>query len=198
MWFRRRRRAFTPFDYSALPEPATASLDEAADEGVMLAEFAGRMAIKNQILVGTLTEPGPYDAARYAEAARAVLYELMQESDESATRIAGQRATAELRAGIARDHHDYRADDAENLRRRERMFADVAERLWRLRGDDAYVDRFVERAREDAWGEIAAEIEAALDRIATPVVLDDDERSRAKRIRQLQKDLARLVRDHAN
>lgn len=45
---RRRRKGFTPFDDEAIPKRDEVPLDEQIEEGVMLAEFGARMALKNR------------------------------------------------------------------------------------------------------------------------------------------------------
>jgi hypothetical protein len=65
-WFRRRRRlGMRPFDESKLPSPKPPSVADATSDGLMLAEYAGRMKLKNAVIVGVLTRPDPYDPAEY-------------------------------------------------------------------------------------------------------------------------------------
>ncbi len=192
---RRRRRDFTPFNDDALPRRDAASLDEQVEEGVMLAEFGARMALKNQIIVGVLTDPDGFDESRMRAAARATLYEEVQQEDESASIAEGERDSAANRDGTALHHHDYRTDDVANLRRREKVHAAVAERLWRLREDDEYLDRFVARAQADAWREIAAVIESKLDAVWPELVVEErGGGSTEKRLKELRRSLRREVR----
>jgi hypothetical protein len=208
MKFRRKKRKSAPpepFDYTLLPDPEPAALEDQVSEGMMLAQFAGRMALKNQIVIGTLTDPAPYDAARYTDAARAVLEEQAVESDESARLAEEERRTATGRQGVGQHQHDYRESDTANLLRRHRVHTTVAERLRAMEEDPDYLAGFIERARDDAWGDIAGAITARLDR-EWPVFAgvsgaaagepDDTPRKQQKRTRQLQKDLARLVQEH--
>jgi hypothetical protein len=209
MWFRRKRPVSAPFDFSALPEPELASLEDMVSEGVMLTEFAGKMALKNHILVGALTGSEPYDPKHYVDAARAVLTDLIRISDASATLAVEERRAAADRGGASVHQHDYRAEDTENLRRREVVNAGVAERLSTMRDDDAYLAGFIERARNDAWSEIGSAITARLDRDWPSLDLDPDfadaeapeepgadfERTHRKRMRQLRRDLAALARE---
>ena len=195
MMARRRRKGFTPFDDEAIPKRDEVPLDEQIEEGVMLAEFGARMALKNQIIIGVLTEPDAFDDERVRDAARAALYEEVQQEDESASIAEDERGSAANREGKALHHHDYRTDDVANLRRREKVHAAVAERLWRLREDREYIDAFVARARVDAWSEISAVIETKLDDVWPPLVVEDKSGgTQEKRVKQLRKELRREVR----
>ena len=163
-WQRRRRVTMAPFDRSALPEVKTPTFDEMLEEGLLMAESAGRMALKNRLIVGALRGDEPYSDERASGMARDVLYELVQEADEGAERIAAERETAAQRDGRSQHQHDYHRGDLLNLRRREKVHAAVAKELWTRRSDDAYIADLVERARVDAWDELGAAIEQELDR----------------------------------
>lgn len=127
-WFRRRRPKFKPFDRAALPEVQPPSVEEMIDEGVMLAESAGRMTLRNRFVVEALRGEERYDDDRAAAAAREVLYELVQQADATAELSAEDRETAAKREGKAKHQHDYRRADTGNLRRREKVYTSVAKR----------------------------------------------------------------------
>jgi hypothetical protein len=195
-WRRKRaRRRFKPFDRTLLPKPAEPTFEQTFAEGLLVSESAGRMALKNRIIVMALRGEEPYDADRAAAAAREVLFELTQEMDAVAEWSASERESAAQREGRAVDQHDYHRADTRNLRLRERVNAAVAKRLWELRDDSAYLAEFAERAREEAWGEIAAEIDARLDRDWPQIEVDETyERERDERLRNLSLDLDRDLR----
>jgi hypothetical protein len=200
MWFRRNHRVpAKPFDFSSLPIPEPAALEDMVSEGVMLAEFAARMALKNQIVIGALAESVPYHPDYYAESARAVLNEVIHESQGSAQLAERKREVAAGRGGVGEHQHDYRSSDTENLRRREDVNLAVADRLAALRDDDDYVARLVERARDDAWADIGQAITARLDRDWPAFTVSDTEADyglrRDKRMRQLRREVAQLVRE---
>jgi hypothetical protein len=207
MKFGRKKRETAPpepFDYSLLPDPEPAALEDQVSEGMMLAQFAARMALKNQIVIGTLTDPAPYNTERYADAARSVLEEQALESDESARLAEDERMTATGREGVGQHQHDYRESDTANLLRRQRVHTTVAERLRAMKDDPEYLGGFIERARDDAWGDIAGAITARLDQEWPAITggrngeigeFDDSPRKQRQRTRQLQKDLAKLARE---
>ncbi|MDR5690803.1 hypothetical protein [Agromyces indicus] len=164
-WQRREsRRRMTPFDRSRLPEVTPATFDEMLEEGLLMAESAARMALKNRLIVDALRSDEPYSDERAADRARSVLYELVQEADEAAEHVAEEREVAAKREGRSQHQHDYHRDDLLNLRRREKVHAAIAKELWTRRSDDAYVAGLIERARDDAWDELSRVIEQELDR----------------------------------
>jgi hypothetical protein len=185
-----------PFDVSALPELVQPSLASAVDEGLMLAEYSSRISLKNSIEIGVLTGDDAYAAEDYAAMAQTVLEALAEESAVAAEHVARQRKWAVYMEGKPQHVHDYHPVDGANLRRREELSLAMAERLRERRDDAEYVAGLVERARGDAWHEIARAIEESLDRSNLPRDANY-ERERDQRMRLLvTEDLARL-RDSA-
>ena len=196
-WRRKRAKRFKPFDRSALPEVTPPTFDEMLAEGLLVAEAAGRMALRNRFVMHALRGDEPFDNERAAAAAREVLYELVQEADEVAERTGEVRSTAASREGRSSHEHDYRRADAANLRRREQVYAAVAKELWVRRNDPEYLRAFAERAREEAWDEVSGAIETRLDREwgEWPEIEVDEtyEAERDDRIHDLLADLDRGV-----
>ncbi|HEY5222149.1 MAG TPA: asparagine synthase [Microbacteriaceae bacterium] len=169
------------------------SLSGAVAEGLLLAEYASRMRLKNRIEIGALTEDTPFSADRYLDDSRETLDELATEAEEVAERIAGERRWSASLEGDAEHVHDYRAADITNLRRREELSESMATTLRERAGDETFLLGLIERARDDAWGDIAASIEDTLERRHIPVDATY-RRERARRIRQfISEDLARLT-----
>ncbi|MFB9307983.1 hypothetical protein BJY17_002547 [Agromyces hippuratus] len=197
LWRKRERRRFKPFDRTALPEAPVPTFDEMLAEGVLVAESAGRMALKNRMIVEALRGEEPFAPERAAAAAREVLYELVQEADEVAELTGEARSAAAKREGRSSHEHDYRRADAANLRRREQVYAAVAKELWTRRNDPEYLRAFAERAREEAWEEVSGAIETRLDREwgEWPEIEVDEtyEAERDDRIHDLLADLDRGV-----
>ena len=142
---------------------ATAPQSEAA-EGLLLIEYACRLAVKNALVVTALRDDGPLDRAAAARTAATELRHLAAQAVASADRMVEERATARQVGGRPLHEHDYRRTDTRNLVRRERAYREVAERAIAWSRDDAHLDRLVEAARAAAWDEVAAAIEARLDR----------------------------------
>ncbi|MCW4386484.1 hypothetical protein OH146_11940 [Salinibacterium sp. SYSU T00001] len=189
------RPGLTPFDASALPKREPLSFEAAVGEGIMLAEYAARLRLRNAIIVGALSGQGDYDPNRYLVDARAGLASLAAESDAAARRLAEQLEEAEALSGKAGHAHDYRAGDVKNLARREAVSRALAKRLQECRDDDDYLLSLIERSREEAWNDVSRALEDSLRRADVPVD-EDYERERDERMRQLiDEDLAALARE---
>lgn len=136
--------------------------EDEADEGLLLAEYAVRMRLKNRIIVDTMTAAATIDTDAWADEARLMLGRLRIEAESSAKRMDRERDVAELAEGDARHEHDYRAGDTDALERRRRVYRLVARRLLRWENDDAQVATLLEAARADAAEEMNAAIRAAI------------------------------------
>lgn len=195
-WFRRRSKfKLEPFDFSELPVPDPITVDEALEEGLMLAEYASRMRVKNKILVEVLRKGAPYDPERFQKLAISSLGRLADESQAAGERIAKERRASSDAYGRSGHVHDYRAADGENLEHREKLSLAVATELRRRAADPEYLATHIERAREDAWRDVGGNIEFVLDRQHVPSAIDPDyERTKAERMRSLiVDDLAALA-----
>lgn len=181
-----------PFDESELPEYRSPSVEEATGEGLMLADYANRMKVKNAIIVGVLARGNSYDPDHYVEAATDAIGRLAAEFDSAADRIRHElTAIAELK-GSALHAHDYRAGDVGNLKHREEVLHALVAELRSRCDDRGYLLGLIESARQDAWGDISRAVEESLDREI--IVVDETyDRERARRMRQVARDLTRLA-----
>lgn len=160
----------------------------------MLADYASRMRLRNDIIVGVLTGDRNYAASDYLDDARAMLSSLIAESLVAARRLASELDAVEDHPGNAGHVHDYHSADATNLKRREAVSRALAKRLESRREDREYLLDLIERARDDAWNDIARVLEENLARSGF-VVDDDYEHEREGRMQQLiVEDLAELAR----
>jgi hypothetical protein len=185
VWFRRRRKvALKPFNESALPPREPLTLEDATEEGLMLADYANRMTVKNRIEVAVLGGDDTYAVDHYVDAAREAIEALARESEAVADRIAEERRWSESLVGDAEHVHDYRSADRSNLEFRLSAALALADKLRERAHDGAYVEDLIERARGDAWREISAAIEGVLDRRNIPVDAEY-KRERAGRMRKL-------------
>ncbi|MHA6669050.1 hypothetical protein ACX3O0_09290 [Homoserinimonas sp. A447] len=186
----------TPFDESTLPSAAPATVEESTSEGLMLAEYASRMRVKNEIIVGVLTRRDAYNSGDYVGAAADALEHLASEFAGAAERISKEISSIAHLRGSAVHAHDYRSGDAANLRHREAVLDSLVGALRTRRDDDAYLLNLVESARQDAWSDIARAMGDSLDR-STIVVDENYLKERARRMRQVSRDLARLAANSA-
>jgi hypothetical protein len=135
---------------------------DAIAEGVAIARAAARLAVKNQILVGTIAKGGAFDAEKYRDVARQALLAMSAESEQAAENVVRLRKRARGRHSDPAGTHDYRDRDVRNLRRRAKQSAGVADRLKALAEDPAQLDVLVEDARSAAWGDVRGNLDRRL------------------------------------
>ncbi len=155
-WRRRRRADVGTFEAPPAAPPAT--LEELVDDGLLIAESAARMTVKNEVILRALRDRADYRPEGARELAREELRRLAVESRADARRIEDARVRAEARPGKAAHQSDYRAGDIEHLERRSEALEALAERLIRLSVDDEHLDELVELARRQAWEEVGASL----------------------------------------
>ncbi len=108
-----------------------------------------------------------------------------------------QSAAAAQRPGQAEHHSDFRAIDRHTLDRRRDVSRGLSDRLLALTEDEQFVVEMSERARADAWEEIAASI-TALAALSSEEPPDEAyPRERGERLMGLLGDIAQLDADRA-
>jgi hypothetical protein len=174
---RRARRAAPP--YEPLPALPLAPIERVVEEGALISETTVRMAIKNRLIVAALRDGHPFDREGLQAAARAQCLLLARENDETAERV----SRLELPDHAGEEH-----------RRRPEVHRMLASALRSAADDPDHLVALVCAARDDALGEIVAEISARLVlRDRPPTGGPDDEFERFHRVRDLVEiDLAAL------
>lgn len=150
--------------YEAPPPSEPLPVDEIAEEGVLIATSAVRMAVKNRQIVRALRDRHDFSEQAAMKATREVLRALAREKREEVARLDDIIEVARERPGRAQHQTDYRKGDAERLELREQVSDILADRLDELAEDDEFVRKIVVDARDAAWNEIGASIQAQLRR----------------------------------
>lgn len=185
-----RRADMRPFDGSALDSPKPTTLAHALEEGLLIADYAVRMAVRNRMMTELLTTDRRFDAEHFAEVAAEAVLRLADESEAAEERIVREQAWAEVQDGRAEHTHDYRTADSLNLRRREALAKATAAAL-RARATDAdYLAAIVEESRLDAWRELSGVVEETV-RIRS---FGGDDTGKPQRLDALRRDLTALHR----
>jgi hypothetical protein len=163
----------------------------------MIARSALTMATKNHIIVDAIGAGNAFDPAQVAVFVENELHDLAGEQADYARRMNASAASASRARGPARHDHDYRAEDRGALMLRREIYGALSDRLVTLAGDAEFIRTTVERARLDAWDEIADTIVSRLDRQVAIASDPDYEAARKKRMREVRKtDLPALKRAH--
>lgn len=173
--------------YEAPPPTDPVPVEEIAEEGLLIAASAVRMAVKNRQIVRALRDRDDYSEKAAVAAAREVFRALAREKREEVERLDDIIEESKDRPGRAQHQTDYRRADADNLDRREQVSDILADRLDDLADDDRYLLGIVDAARNAAWDEIGSSIEAKL---ARRPELEDPVTYRAQRERRIQQLLA--------
>lgn len=191
-WLPRRRR-FTLGTYVPPPQ-RQATVEEMVDDGVLIAAAAVRLSVKNLIVLRSARDRVDYSPEWVAAAVGEELRNLATEKEGDADRLREVLHIASARQGQPQHGSDYRAVDAQALGRRAEVSSTLASRLRELSEDADFVRVLVERARDDAWAEVAASITAKA-ALSTPLRDPHYERERGGRMLLLLGDLADLERE---
>jgi len=166
--------------------------EQAIDEGHLLADRAARLEVRNRIEVETIGRGRDFDPEEFRGDAVAVLRQLADEQDAVAKRLDIERRLASGRDGYAASEHDYQRSVRRNLRRRAKAARLLAAELRAYAADDARVIDLVERARQEAWRDVAGQVQKKLRIYAAPPEFDEDP-GRRDRLMDLAAELAAEV-----
>lgn len=197
-WFSKRgkRKGAEKRPKKRLPERVLAPVEDIVEQGLLVADVAVRMSVKNAIIMNALKEHADYDEEQIAGIARSTLNELAAERERDARHIARVRREVKDAGRSSWSETAYGTGDSKTLRHRQEVYERVAEELRARTEDETYLADAAERARRLAWHEIGDSLK---ERASHPYYSgghDDDYRDhRDERIAQLiQKDLTELVK----
>ncbi len=193
-WFRRKRRPSRP--KRRLPRRHLAPVEEIVEQGLLVADVATRMTVKNDIILNALGKNADYDEAQIIEMVRESVRELAAERERDARHIARMREEIRATGHSSWTENDYGNDDSRTLRHRQEVYERVGEELNARAENEEYLRLTAERARSAAWEEIGASLE---ERVTHPYYAggasSEYQREREARLELLiQRDLADLMR----
>ncbi|MGO3147339.1 MAG: asparagine synthase [Leucobacter sp.] len=170
-------------------------MEEIVEQGLLVADVAVRMTVKNAIIMNALKEHADYDAEQIIEMVRDSLNELAVERERDARHIARVRGEIRDRGRSAWSESEYGSGDNRTLRHRQEVYEQVATELRERTENDTYLSETAERARKLAWEEIGNSLK---ERASHPYYSgghDEEYRSeREGRIQQLiERDLTSLI-----
>lgn len=193
-WLRGSKRAH-PRPPRRLPRRELAPVEEIVEQGLLVADVAARMNVKNAIIMNALKRKMDYDSRQIADMVRDAVEELAEERERDAHHITRMRAEIRSTGRSAWSESEYGNDDSRTLRHREEVYEGVAAELRRRAADPEYLARTAERARAAAWEEIGDSLK---ERATHPYYSGGDSpeyrRAREERIQLLiERDLTELV-----
>ena len=193
-WKKRKRSA--PRGLRKLPKRVLAPVEEIVEQGLLVADVAVRMQVKNDIIMNALKRQVDYDAGQIREMVRDACEDLATEREKDAHHISRMRNEIRDTGRSSWSESDYGNDDNRTLRHRQEVYEQVAQELHKRAADPEYLESTAERARQAAWHEIG---DSLADRATHPYYsgghTDEYRSERDSRIQQLiAKDLTSLIR----
>jgi hypothetical protein len=147
---------------ASVPKRRPVSIERSVDEGVLIAQAAVTMDVKNHIIVGALRDGTPFDLAKVRASVRRELHGLAMENENSARRVQSLAVEVQTPRGAPDNAEGYQTDDHPTLTKRGIIHVMLAEELERLSEDEDFVVELAERARVQAWAEVGDAIESRL------------------------------------
>lgn len=196
-WWKKRKRGAARKKHRRLPPRELAPVEEIVEQGMLVADVAVRMTVKNEIIMNALKAHADYDEREIAQIVKRTAQELADERERDAEHIGSMLGEIRDTGRSEFSETQYHPDDNRTLRHRREVYERVALEL-RARGEDErYLRETAERARELAWREIGDSLK---DRAMHPYYSggdnDDYRRAREDRIMQfIEKDLTELIMD---
>ncbi|WP_449281661.1 asparagine synthase [Leucobacter sp.] len=193
-WSKKRKRGSSR-PQRRLPRRVLAPVEEIVEQGLLVADVAVRMTVKNAIIMNALKRHVDYQESQIIDMVREATEDLARERERDAKHISRMRNEIRDTGRSSWSESDYGNDDNRTLRHRQEVYERVAEELHARAADEAYLGETAERARNLAWDEIGDSLK---ERASHPYYSggDSDEyrSEREGRIQQLiEKDLTALI-----
>ncbi|MFC7765823.1 asparagine synthase [Leucobacter soli] len=150
-WFKRKSR---PRTRRRLPKRELAPVEEIIEQGMLVADVAVRMTVKNTIIMNALKRRMDYDEEQIVDMVRDAIDELARERERDARHIERVRDEIRSTGRSSWSESEYGNDDNRTLRHRQEVYEGVADELRACAADAEYLARTAERARAAAWDEI--------------------------------------------
>jgi hypothetical protein len=138
------------------------SIERSVDEGVLIAQSAVTMDVKNRIIVGAIRDGSPFDVTEVRDNVKRELRRLGIENEDNAKRLQSLAVEVQTPRGAPDNSEGYQTDDHPTLTKRGIIHLLLAEELERLSEDHEFVAELAERARVQAWAEVGSAIETRL------------------------------------
>lgn len=180
-----------------LPQRHLAPVEEIVEQGMLVADVAVRMNVKNAIILNALGRKADYDEQQIMEMVSAAVTELAEERERDAKHISRMRGEIKRTGYSSWSENDYGSDDNTTLRHRQEVYERVAAQLRERAEDQGYLRETAERARTAAWHEIGDSLkEKASHPYYAGGSSEEYQRERQGRIELLiQRDLTELMND---
>ena len=149
-WFKRRGRRLP----RRLPQRQLAPVEDIVEQGLLVADVAVRMSVKNAIIMNALKRKVDYDEQEIVDMVRDAITELALERERDARHIDQMRKEIRRTGRSSWSDSEYGDGDNRTLRHRQEVYEGVAVQLHERATDPEYLRVTTERARGAAWHEI--------------------------------------------
>ncbi|WP_416442703.1 asparagine synthase [Leucobacter sp. HNU] len=197
-WSKKRKRPGSRAPRK-LPRRVLAPVEEIVEQGLLVADVAVRMTVKNDIIMNALKKHMDYDESKVVDMVREATEDLASERERDAKHISRVRGEIRDTGRSAWSESEYGNEDNRTLRHRQEVYENIAAELRRRAADPEYLSETATRARAAAWEEIGDSLkERATHPYYSGGASAEYQEARDSRIQQLiEKDLTALVREHA-
>lgn len=141
-----------------LPKRELAPVADIVEQGLLVADVAVRMTVKNKLIVRALKHKADYSAEQTQEQVRQALTELIAEREKDAANIAIMRSQIKRVGFASGGEAEYHREDSETLRHRQEVYEGVAAQLKERAADPAYLAAVAKKATKLAWAEVGESI----------------------------------------
>lgn len=196
-WSKRRKRSRKS---RSLPNRELAPVEEIVEQGMLVADVAIRMNVKNTIIMNALKRGANYDGEQIRQMVRDATQSVADERARDAKHIEFVREEVRETGHSSWSESSYRGKDSRTLKHRQDVYAGVAAKLREQTEDESYIKRTADRAHEAAWLEIGSSL---ADRAMHPHYSGGDNaeyrEARDERIQLLiEKDLTELMQEQTH
>lgn len=138
-----------------VPQKPLAPVEEIVEQGLLVADVAVRMSVKNTIIMNALRSDVDYEESHVDKLVRDKTIELAEERSRDARHIKRVRDEIKQHGRSAWSETEYGIDDNRTLKHRQEVYEQLSAELHDRANDQTGITATAERARTAAWGEIA-------------------------------------------
>lgn len=197
---RQSRKPVAPARKKRYPERYLAPVEEIVEQGLMVADVATRMSVKNEIILNALGRKEDYNEDTIMRMVKDSVLQLATERHKDAKHVSLVRGEISKKGSSSWKRNKYASDDSKTLKHRQEVYEQVAQLLKARAEDTEYLRLTAERARTAAWSEIGDSLKVkASHPYYSGGSSDEYKKERDERIQLLiQHDLTQLLSDHSH
>lgn len=180
-----------------IPIKPLAPVEEIVEQGILVADVAIRMNVKNTIIMNALRRGKDYDEAEVHEFVRKNALSLAKEREKDAKHIRRMRDEIRQYGRSAWQESEYASDDLRTLKHRQEVYERMKTMLEERAVNPEYIEKTAQQAQAAAWGEVGDSLK---ERASHPYYAGGSskeyQRERTGRIQSfIEEDLAQLIKE---